>query len=57
MFGVAVHKNKIFVAGGVSEDGLTAAVEVYDIATNKYVYEPICRLPMNIMYSAECFVL
>ncbi|XP_072274400.1 kelch-like protein 41 [Pyxicephalus adspersus] len=27
MFGVAVHKNKIFVAGGVTEEGLTASVE------------------------------
>lgn len=45
MFGVAVHKNKIFAVGGVTEDGLTASVETYDIAANKYVHEgSICGL-------------
>ncbi|XP_005997686.1 kelch-like protein 41a isoform X2 [Latimeria chalumnae] len=36
MFGSVVHKNKIWVAGGVAEDGLTAAIEVYDITSNKW---------------------
>lgn len=36
MFGVAVHKDKIIVAGGVTEEGLTASVEAYDIAANKW---------------------
>ena len=35
LFGVAVHKDQIFVATGVTDAGLTAAVEVYDIADNK----------------------
>ncbi|KAM4626410.1 kelch-like protein 41 [Discoglossus pictus] len=36
MFGVAVHKGKIYVVGGVTEEGLTASVEAYDIASNKW---------------------
>ncbi|KAK6485092.1 kelch-like protein 41 [Huso huso] len=36
MFGAAVHNGKIIVVGGVNEEGLTAASEVYDIATNKW---------------------
>lgn len=36
MFGAIVHKGKIVVAGGVNEEGLTAACEAYDFATNKY---------------------
>ena len=35
LFGATVHNNKIFVAAGVTDDGLTDTVEVYDIATNK----------------------
>ncbi|KAG7524233.1 kelch 40 [Solea senegalensis] len=36
LFGATVHNNKIFVAAGVTDDGLTDSVEVYDIATNKW---------------------
>nr|XP_033800236.1 kelch-like protein 41 [Geotrypetes seraphini] len=36
MCGVTVHKGKIIVAGGVTEEGLTASVEVFDLATNKW---------------------
>lgn len=36
MFGAVVHNGKIVVAGGVNEEGLTAASEVYDFGTNKY---------------------
>uniref|UniRef100_A0AAR2JJI9 BTB domain-containing protein n=1 Tax=Pygocentrus nattereri TaxID=42514 RepID=A0AAR2JJI9_PYGNA len=36
LFGVTVHKDKIYVAAGVTESGLTGAIEVYDIATNKW---------------------
>lgn len=35
MFGVAVHKGKIVIAGGVTEDGLSASVEAFDLATSK----------------------
>lgn len=34
LFGVAVHKNKIYVVTGVTDDGLTSKAEVYDIASN-----------------------
>ncbi|XP_069472262.1 kelch-like protein 41 [Ambystoma mexicanum] len=36
MFGAAVHKGKIYIAGGVTEDGLIATAEVYDIGSNKW---------------------
>ncbi|KAL7881969.1 hypothetical protein AOLI_G00088180 [Acnodon oligacanthus] len=36
MFGVAVHKGKIIVVGGVNEDGLLASCEAYDFGTNKW---------------------
>lgn len=35
MFGVAIHKGKIVIAGGVTEDGLSASVEAFDLTTNK----------------------
>lgn len=34
LFGATLHQDKIYVAGGVTDDGLTDTVEVYDIATN-----------------------
>jgi len=36
LFGVAVHKDQIYVVTGVTDTGLTSTVEVYDIAANKY---------------------
>ncbi|KAI1888921.1 hypothetical protein AGOR_G00173740 [Albula goreensis] len=36
LFGVTVHKDKIYVMAGVTNEGLTSTVEVYDIATNKW---------------------
>ncbi|KAM9304863.1 kelch-like protein 41 [Gastrophryne carolinensis] len=45
MFGVAIHNNKIFIAGGVTEEGLTASVEAYDIASNKW--ETITEFPQE----------
>uniref|UniRef100_A0AAZ3QBS5 BTB domain-containing protein n=1 Tax=Oncorhynchus tshawytscha TaxID=74940 RepID=A0AAZ3QBS5_ONCTS len=36
MFGAVVYNGKIVVAGGVNEEGLTAASEVYDFGTNKW---------------------
>ena len=38
MFGAVIHNGKIVVAGGVNEEGLTAACESYDFETNKYEY-------------------
>jgi len=35
LFGVTVHKNKIYVAAGVTDTGLSDSVEMYDIATNE----------------------
>lgn len=37
MFGAVIHNGRIIVAGGINEDGLTAACEAYDFGTNKYV--------------------
>lgn len=37
LFGVTVYNDKIYVAGGVTESGLTGAMEVYDIKSNKSV--------------------
>ncbi|KAG7224914.1 hypothetical protein INR49_014830 [Caranx melampygus] len=34
--GATVHQDKIYVAAGVTDNGLTNSVEVYDIATNKW---------------------
>ncbi|XP_078461811.1 kelch-like protein 41 [Lampetra planeri] len=34
--GAVLHKGKVWVAAGVVEGGLTASVEVYNIATNKW---------------------
>ncbi|XP_076868762.1 kelch-like protein 40b [Brachyhypopomus gauderio] len=36
LFGVTVHKDQIYVTGGVTEAGLTDSTEVYDIATDKW---------------------
>ncbi|XP_010884908.2 kelch-like protein 41b [Esox lucius] len=36
MFGATVHNGKIVVVGGVNEEGLTAASEVYNFGTNKW---------------------
>ncbi|KAK1806320.1 hypothetical protein P4O66_000032 [Electrophorus voltai] len=36
LFGIAVHNNKIYVAAGVTDAGLTGSVEIYDIATDKW---------------------
>ncbi|XP_062841438.1 kelch-like protein 40b isoform X2 [Trichomycterus rosablanca] len=35
LFGVTVYKEKIYIAAGVTETGLTGSMEVYDIKTNK----------------------
>ncbi|XP_028289496.1 kelch-like protein 41a [Parambassis ranga] len=36
MFGAVIHKGKIIVAGGVNEEGVTGACEVYDFGNNKW---------------------
>lgn len=35
LFGATILDDKIYVAAGVTDDGLTDSVEVYNIATNK----------------------
>ena len=47
LFGATVHKDKIYVAAGVTDSGLTNSVEVYDIATNKYVPEQTFRAQLH----------
>lgn len=37
LFGATIHKDKLYVATGVTDTGLTDSVEVYDITTNKWV--------------------
>ncbi|XP_034056366.1 kelch-like protein 40b [Gymnodraco acuticeps] len=36
LFGATVHKDKIYVGTGVTDEGLTDTLEVYDIATNTW---------------------
>ncbi|KAA8587467.1 hypothetical protein FQN60_016329 [Etheostoma spectabile] len=36
LFGITVHKDQIFVVTGVTDEGLTSSVEVYNIATNNW---------------------
>ncbi|CAK6965542.1 kelch-like protein 41b [Scomber scombrus] len=45
MFGAIVHNGKIVVAGGVNEEGLSAACETFDPATNKW--EPFTDFPQE----------
>ncbi|XP_042351181.1 kelch-like protein 41a [Plectropomus leopardus] len=45
MFGAVIHNGKIVVAGGVNEDGLTAACEAYDFGTNKW--SPFTEFPQE----------
>lgn len=52
LFGATVHKDKIYVGTGVTDTGLTASVEVYDIATNKwsdFVAFPQERSSLNLV--------
>ncbi|KAM9332264.1 kelch-like protein 40b [Pholidichthys leucotaenia] len=52
LFGATVHKDKIYIAAGVTENGLTDSVEVYDIATNKwsdFVSFPQERSSLNLV--------
>ncbi|KAJ8410553.1 hypothetical protein AAFF_G00194570 [Aldrovandia affinis] len=45
MFGAVIHNGQIIVSGGMNEEGLTAASEVYDIAGNKW--EPFTEFPQE----------
>ncbi|XP_070784056.1 kelch-like protein 40b [Enoplosus armatus] len=52
LFGATVHKDRIYVAAGVTDTGLTDSVEVYDIATNKwsdFVVFPQERSSLNLV--------
>uniref|UniRef100_A0A8C4R132 Kelch-like family member 40b n=1 Tax=Eptatretus burgeri TaxID=7764 RepID=A0A8C4R132_EPTBU len=52
--GATVHKNKIWVVAGVVDNGLTASVEMYDIASNKWeiaVEFPQERSSINLVSS------
>uniref|UniRef100_UPI00398F3F4E kelch-like protein 41a n=1 Tax=Pristiophorus japonicus TaxID=55135 RepID=UPI00398F3F4E len=58
MFGAAVHESKIWVVGGVTDEGLTAAVETYDIMNNKWETMPEFpqeRSSINIINMAGSF--
>lgn len=59
MFGIAVHKGKIVIAGGVTEDGLSASVEAFDLTTNKLVilsYLKECSLSDFVFWLLSIFV-
>lgn len=45
MFGAVIHKGKIVVAGGATEEGLTGACEAYDFGTNKW--SPFTEFPQE----------
>ncbi|KAM4601806.1 LOW QUALITY PROTEIN: kelch-like protein 41b [Polymixia lowei] len=45
MFGAVIHNGKIIAAGGVNEEGLSAACETYDFGTNKW--EPFTDFPQE----------
>ncbi|KAG7501530.1 kelch 41 [Solea senegalensis] len=45
MFGAVIHKGRIIVAGGVNEEGITAACEAYDFGTNKW--SPFTEFPQE----------
>ncbi|XP_060681167.1 kelch-like protein 40b [Hemiscyllium ocellatum] len=45
LFGAAVHQDKIWVATGVTDSGLTGSVEVYDITANKW--EEMAEFPQE----------
>ncbi|XP_035535683.1 kelch-like protein 40b [Morone saxatilis] len=52
LLGATVHKDKIYVAAGVTDTGLTDSVEVYDIAANKwsdFVAFPQERSSLNLV--------
>ncbi|KAM8822821.1 kelch-like protein 40b [Spinachia spinachia] len=52
LFGATVHKDRIYVAAGVTDTGLTDSVEVYDIAANKwadFVAFPQERSSLNLV--------
>ncbi|XP_046887324.1 kelch-like protein 41b [Hypomesus transpacificus] len=54
MFGAVIHNGKIVVAGGVNEEGLTAACESYDFETNKWTEStefPQERSSLNLVSS------
>lgn len=60
MFGAVIYNGKIVVAGGVNEDGITAACEAYDFASNKYVkllmqFVQVC-LSYQILCAAVCHI-
>lgn len=48
LFGVTVYKDKIYVAGGVTNSGLTGTIEVYDIKSNKLVQRNHSIINTNI---------
>ncbi|XP_078392744.1 kelch-like protein 40b [Cetorhinus maximus] len=45
LFGATVHQDKIWVATGVTDSGLTGSIEVYDITTNKW--EDMAEFPQE----------
>lgn len=51
MFGATIHKGKIVVAGGVNEEGLSAACEAFDFATNKY--EPVPHHSVTLLHKCH----
>ncbi|XP_030631496.1 kelch-like protein 40a [Chanos chanos] len=57
LFGVTVYKDNIYVVTGVTDNGLTSSVEVYDIAKNKwseFVEFPQERSSLNLITLGGC---
>ncbi|GCB78761.1 kelch-like protein 40b [Scyliorhinus torazame] len=57
LFGATVHRDKIWVATGVTDSGLTGSIEVYDITTNKWeemVEFPQERSSLSLVTLSKC---
>ncbi|XP_067908284.1 kelch-like protein 40b [Heterodontus francisci] len=57
LFGASVHRDKIWVATGVTDSGLTGSIEVYDITANKWKEEaefPQERSSLSLVTLSNC---
>ncbi|XP_059827736.1 kelch-like protein 40b [Hypanus sabinus] len=57
LFGATVYKDKIWVAAGVTDSGLTGSIEVYDSATDKWeegVAFPQERSSLSLVHLSNC---
>ncbi|XP_072110276.1 kelch-like protein 40b isoform X1 [Mobula birostris] len=57
LFGATVYKDKIWVAAGVTDSGLTGSIEVYDTATDKWeegIAFPQERSSLSLVTLSNC---